>query len=284
MRLLKAIVVPVLGLVFGLGMGLGILFAGRAARAQSSAMVWRRDSASRRTRPSRARGGTGRTATSLKTGITKDLEWMKRVGHRRLSAGGCGVGQRAGGGERRSTSGRRSGITRCVIRRKRRSGLIWRCRSSVRRAGARQAGPWVKPQMAMKKLVWSETDSARAGRRLRGSCRSRLRMKGRCAIRLRADAAVIAEFYADSAVIAYRTPADEVPMASLHPKVTTNGGADRCGGAAGRQPEHVGERLLRRRTAGRRGCSMSLRSRLRRGRCRLGARSRIPVGQDSGER
>ena len=31
-------------------------------------------------------------------------------------------------------------------------------------------------------------------------------------------------FYADSAVIAYRTPADEMPMAALHPKVTSSGG------------------------------------------------------------
>ena len=32
------------------------------------------------------------------------------------------------------------------------------------------------------------------------------------------------QFYRDSAVIAYRTPADEMPMAALHPKATTNDG------------------------------------------------------------
>ena len=62
------------------------------------------------------------------------------IRHRGISTGGCGCGQRAGGGARRSTSARRSGITLCATPPRRRSGLVWRCPSSVLPDGARPAG------------------------------------------------------------------------------------------------------------------------------------------------
>jgi alpha-L-rhamnosidase len=75
--------------------------------------------------------------------------------------------------------------------------------------------------MAMKKLVWSETDVSgpvKYGEKLtappsnEGSVRDSVAGGGG------------SHFYADSAVIAYRTPADEIPMVALHPKVTSSGG------------------------------------------------------------
>jgi hypothetical protein len=83
-------------------------------------------------------------------------------------------------------------------------------------------GPWVTPQMAMKRLVWSET-VIEGGKSFTGKLAEPPSNEG--PVRDSGGGGTPgAHFYQDSAVIAYRTPADETPMASLHPKVTTSGG------------------------------------------------------------
>jgi hypothetical protein len=84
-------------------------------------------------------------------------------------------------------------------------------------------GPWVKPEQAMKKLVWSETHVA-GPRKFDGKLPEPPSNEGPVrdlSAGARPDAP---KFYRDSAVIAYKTPADAVPMADLHPKATTNDG------------------------------------------------------------
>jgi hypothetical protein len=156
------------------------------------------------------------------SGITKDLEWMKRVG-----IGGFQlVDVAAGNGqvvEPKINFGTPEWYHAVVHSAEdaKRLGLemsIFSC------AGWSEAGgPWVKPEMAMKRLVWSETEVSGPARLhaklpMPPSNQGPVRDSGAGA---KPDAP---HFYRDTAVVAYRTPADEVPMASLHPKVTTNNG------------------------------------------------------------
>jgi len=84
-------------------------------------------------------------------------------------------------------------------------------------------GPWVKPEQAMKKLVWSET-------RVNGPQTFNAKLpeppSNEGPVRdLNAGARPDApKFYRDSVVVAYRTPAEARDMAALHPKATTNNG------------------------------------------------------------
>jgi hypothetical protein len=157
------------------------------------------------------------------TGITKDLEWMKRSG-----IGGFQLVDVASGNGQVVEPKIHFGTEEWYHAVKHSAELakqfdlemsIFSC------AGWSEAGgPWVTPQMAMKKLVWSETDVAgpvKFGGKLAQppSNEGPVRDSGAGAQNPAAP-----HFYADSAVIAYRTPTDETPMASLHPKVTTNNG------------------------------------------------------------
>ncbi|HLO59137.1 MAG TPA: glycosyl hydrolase [Bacteroidales bacterium] len=88
-------------------------------------------------------------------------------------------------------------------------------------------GPWVKPEQAMKKLVWTETPVA-GGKAFSGKLPQPPSTTGTYQnIPLRgyegADSS-IPEFYKDAAVIAIKLPVTEVTMASLNPKVTSSGG------------------------------------------------------------
>src|SRR5438105_14764110 len=91
-------------------------------------------------------------------------------------------------------------------------------------------GPWVKPNQAMKKLVWSET-IVEGGRPFTASLPKPPSTTGPFQNIPLADfsfggtvSALPPQYYADSAVIAYRRPEGEVPMAELQPKVTSSGG------------------------------------------------------------
>jgi hypothetical protein len=156
------------------------------------------------------------------SGITKDIEWMKRVG-----IGGFQLVDVASGNGQVVEPKINFGTQEWYHAVRHSAELakqldlemsIFSC------AGWSEAGgPWVTPQMAMKKLVWSETDVAgpvKFATKLTQppSSEGPVRDSGAGA---RPDAP---HFYADSAVVAYRTPVDEAPMASLHPKVTTSGG------------------------------------------------------------
>ena len=156
------------------------------------------------------------------TGITKDLEWMKRVG-----IGGFQLVDVASGNGQVVEPKIDFGTPEwyhAVLHSAQLAKQLDLEMSIFSCAGWSEAGgPWVTQQMAMKKLVWSETDVAgpvQFAEKLAEppSNEGPVRDSGAGAN------AIAPHFYADSAVVAYRTPADDTPMASLHPKATSSGG------------------------------------------------------------
>ncbi len=155
-------------------------------------------------------------------GITKDLEWMKRVG-----IGGFQLSDVAAGGgqvvDKKIYFGTPEWYhaVRHAAEEARRLGLEMSIFSSP--GWSEAGGPWVKPEQAMKKLVWSET-------RVDGPQRFDAKLaeppSNEGPVRdLSAGARPDAlKFYRDSVVIAYRTPADAANTAALHPEATTNDG------------------------------------------------------------
>lgn len=155
-------------------------------------------------------------------GITRDLEWMKRVG-----IGGFQLVDVASGGgqsvEKKINFGTLEWYhaVRHSAEEAKRLGLEMSIFSSP--GWSEAGGPWVKPEQGMKRLVWSET-------KIHGPITVAQRLSqppsNEGPVRdLRTGNANGSAFYRDSVVVAYRTPADELPMESLHPKVTTNSGA-----------------------------------------------------------
>jgi hypothetical protein len=165
------------------------------------------------------------TASNItKEGITKDLEWMKRVG----IAGVQLADVQAGGGqtvERKIVFGTPEWLdaVRHAAAEADRLGLELDLFASP--GWSITGGPWVKPEQAMKKLVWSET-SVQGPRRVSmilpkpPSSNGPIRNLARGG-----NAAADPTFYGDDAVIAYRTPADERSMLDARPAVTTHAGA-----------------------------------------------------------
>ena len=102
-------------------------------------------------------------------------------------------------------------------------------------------GPWVPASQGMKKYVWSETSCRRRQAVHRHARSSAVEHRGlsesgysRPYAKAPEGSKPIPQFYADSAVIAYRRPASDVPLESLHPKVTASGGVlmSRCSATA----------------------------------------------------
>ncbi len=87
-------------------------------------------------------------------------------------------------------------------------------------------GPWVTGPQAMKKYVWSET-VVEGGRHFTGTLDHPPEVTGPFQNLPVANPATFKEpqFYADSAVVAYRAAESDVPLESLHPVVTSSGGA-----------------------------------------------------------
>src|ERR1700761_8857016 len=152
-------------------------------------------------------------------GITKDLEWMKRVGIGgfQLADVACGGGQSVEPKIHFATEAWYHAVTHSAEEAKR-LGLemsIFSC------AGWSVAGgPWVTQTMAMKKLVWSET-SIEGGRRFSGKLAEPPSNEGPVRDSNAGARPDAPHFYRDSAVIAYRTPEAAVVTA---PKVTSNEG------------------------------------------------------------
>ena len=182
-----------------------------------------------------------------KEGITADLEWMKRAGIAgfQMFDGSLGIPQFT---EKR---------------------LVWMTpewQDAFRHAGAEAdrlglemsmaasggwsetAGPWVKPEEAMKKVVWSETE-VDGPRRFSGVLAHPPSVNGPFQDIPAPPPLEFPEmkdlpgakyppptpnapppppdptFYADFAVIAYRTPIRELRMAEAHPRITVSSGA-----------------------------------------------------------
>jgi hypothetical protein len=87
-------------------------------------------------------------------------------------------------------------------------------------------GPWVPGPQAMKKYVWSET-LVDGGKPFTGTLNHPPSVTGPFQNLPVPNPAAFDEpqFYADSAVVAYRAAASDVPLESLHPQVTSSGGA-----------------------------------------------------------
>jgi hypothetical protein len=156
------------------------------------------------------------------TGITKDLEWMKRSG-----IGGFQLVDVASGNGQVVEPKINFGTEEWYHAVKHSAELakqldlemsIFSC------AGWSEAGgPWVTPEMAMKRLVWSETEAV-GGKRFAGKLAQPPSNEGSVRDSGAGGGPNAAHFYRDSALIAYRTPSAETPMASLKPKVTSSGG------------------------------------------------------------
>ncbi|HEX6622141.1 MAG TPA: glycosyl hydrolase, partial [Pyrinomonadaceae bacterium] len=162
-------------------------------------------------------------------GITKDLEWMKRAGIAGLQLADVN----AGGGqsvEKKIVFGSPEWLeaVRHAAAESDRLGLEMTIFSSA--GWSETGGPWVKPEQAMKKLVWSETSlegpSSFKGRLPQppsnnGPIRNLLTGGGRPGAAPPRDPT----HYGDSAVVAYRAPPDEISAVDLKPKVTTSAGS-----------------------------------------------------------
>lgn len=154
-------------------------------------------------------------------GITKDLEWMKRVGigGMQLADVNFGMGHTV---DEKVVFGTPAWLeaVRHAAAEADRLGLEMALFSSA--GWSLTGGPWVKPEQAMKKLVWSETivegprtyaDQLPQPPATNGPIRN-----------LSTGSSTDPTYYGDSAVIAYPTPPDERTMADLEPAVTTNAG------------------------------------------------------------
>jgi hypothetical protein len=158
-------------------------------------------------------------------GITKDLEWMKRVG-----VGGFMLADvNAGGGqivENKIHFGTPAWFdaVRHAAAEADRLGLEMAIFSSP--GWSETGGPWVKPNEAMKKLVWSETRIV-GPRKFSGKLPDPPRNNGQ----IRNTGATYypqgggdPTHYGDSAVLAYRTAPGEAGAAAASPIVTTSNG------------------------------------------------------------
>ena len=158
-----------------------------------------------------------------KEGITKDLEWMKRVGIGgvQLADVDFGSGQTV---DKKIVFGTPEWFdaVRHAAAEADRLGLEMTLFSSA--GWSLAGGPWVKPEQAMKKLVWSET-VVDGPRRFSGVLPKPPSNNG--PIRNLARGGTASQdptYYGESAVVAYRTPSGEGAAAALRPIVTTHAG------------------------------------------------------------
>jgi len=160
-----------------------------------------------------------------KEGITKDLEWMKRagLGGFMLADVNAGRGQSV---EPKTPFGTPAWFeaVRHAAAEADRLGLEMAIFSSP--GWSETGGPWVKPEQAMKKLVWSETTAVGSGKfsgKLVAPPPNIGQIRNTGASYYASDSKD-APYYADSAVVAYRTPAGEMEARAANPTVTTNNG------------------------------------------------------------
>ncbi|MBL7877027.1 MAG: glycoside hydrolase [Cyclobacteriaceae bacterium] len=165
-----------------------------------------------------------------KEGITKDLEWMKRAGIGGFQAFdvSLGMGQVV---EKKIVFMTPEWLDaiRHTAAEAERLGLEM---TMVTSAGwSETGGPWVKPEEAIKKVVWSELSVA-GGKKFSGQLpappfnngpiRNLSRPGGFLSA---ANAKPDPTYFKDYKVIAFNAPNDEVRMMDLKPKVTSSAGA-----------------------------------------------------------
>lgn len=165
-----------------------------------------------------------------KEGITKDLEWMKRVGIGGFQAFdvSLGMGQTVDKKIVFMTPEWLDAIRHTAAEAER-LGLEM---TMVTSAGwSETGGPWVKPEEAIKKIAWSElqitggkkfTGKLPAPPSNNGPIRNMSRPGG--GFGSNANAKPDPTFYSDYKVIAFATPKDEIKISELKPKVTSSDG------------------------------------------------------------
>src|SRR5262245_57994131 len=161
-----------------------------------------------------------------KDGITKDLEWMKRVGigGMQLADVSSGRGQSVENKIEFGSSEWLDAVRHAAAEAKR---LVLEMTIFSSAGWSETGGPWVKPEQAMKKLVWSETNVAGPAR-FTGKLPQPPSNNGpvrNLRVGNRTNAPPDPTFYGDSAVIAFRTPATETDLANFKPDATANGSA-----------------------------------------------------------
>lgn len=164
-----------------------------------------------------------------KDGITKDLEWMKRVG--------------IGGFQNFDASLFTPSVTpkKLVFMTPEWKEAFKHTTDLAQKLGLEMAiagspgwsvtgGPWVPASDAMKKYVWSET-RVTGGRAFSGKLSQPPSTAGKFQnVSLPAESGLggptgdLPTYYADALVIAYRLPAAEKPLSAFNPKVTSSGG------------------------------------------------------------
>ena len=174
-----------------------------------------------------------------KEGITQDLEWMKRVGLGGLQhvEADLGTAQYVDKPLKLLSPGWREAF-RFAAAECDRLGLDMT--TNISPGWSECGGPWVKPEEAMKKAVWSETrvegPSNFTGKlppppTVNGTFQNVERprevieppeMAAGAKPWTKPTPAPYPTHYADSAVVAYRLPEGEVLMADLHPQVTSS--------------------------------------------------------------
>jgi hypothetical protein len=158
-----------------------------------------------------------------KEGITKDIEWMKRIGIAGMQLADVSFG----GGQTVASkiefaSPQWLDAVRHAASQADRLGLEMAIFSSA--GWSLTGGPWVKPEQAMKKLVWSET-VVEGPQNFSGmlpqlpSNNGPIRNLQRGGRGVRSDPT----YYGDSKVIAFRIPVAQINIAEFNPKVTVNG-------------------------------------------------------------
>jgi len=158
-----------------------------------------------------------------KAGITKDLEWMKRVGiaGMQLADVSFGMGQTV---DNKIEFGSPEWLdaVHYAASEADRLGLEMAIFSSA--GWSLTGGPWVKPEQAMKKLVWSET-IVEGPQNFSGilpqppSNNGPIRNLQRGGRGTQSDPT----YYGDSKVIAFHSPVSQTNITELNPKVTVNG-------------------------------------------------------------
>ncbi|MBG0860492.1 MAG: glycoside hydrolase, partial [Bacteroidales bacterium] len=155
-------------------------------------------------------------------GITKDLEWMKRtgIGGMQLADVSSGQGQVVkekilfgspewlGAVKHAASEAKRLNLEMAIF-----SSAGW----------SLTGGPWVKPEQAMKKLVWSEVN-VKGPARYKGVLPQPPSNEGpfRNLSRSAQGSGKEPTFYKDSKVIAFRTPPDEYANESFNPAITAS--------------------------------------------------------------
>lgn len=159
-----------------------------------------------------------------KQGITKDLEWMKRagIGGLQLADVAFGSGQTV---DQKIVFGSQEWLDAVRHAASEAERLDLEMAMFTSAGWSLTGGPWVKPEQAMKKLVWSELN-IEGGKTFKGKLPAPPSNEGpiRNLARGGNRGGQSPTFYGDCAVIAFKMPADEQDLTKILSGVTTHSG------------------------------------------------------------